>query len=504
MSSIPYTSHHVIRDPRMSRLASETTRRVVGPMPVKTFLELYVPTRTSENLRFNRKATEQLVQLVQLLEDVDEIQMYEPWIKAMNRYSPNFKIHDVHDEEFSEISIRPDIVLCSGTLNNGKIDPSKIELFGEFKTCSVDDPFTDDDPGTVEADDNQARDTLGQMAAYAACHMGIQHRTHVFQILVFRNYARLLRWDRSGVIVTEEISLEGSTLARFLWDFNHLSDAERGWDSCMRRPSQEVVDEAKSLLGESQEYWEVSLGEDHENVPHLVEGADIVGHITRTQDAAVDWGKPYMKSLRKLQHYILVVEEYGRPLTSFRSSRELLSAVDDAAIAHQQAQDKARILHRDISAGNIIITEEGRGLLIDWESAMSLTQNLNELSVCGRHDIPKPGPHERLDDIESFYHVPPRVVLRFVQHGLKPEALAFYLNIFFDHATEGKNGRLMWQGRLVSVENGPWRSCHGLSPPLKELLEGLRKNTIGLLSGRPGDAQEIFAFASSDHDSSSG
>ena len=27
----------------------------------------------------------------------------------------------------------------------------------------------------------------------------------------------------------------------------------------------------------------------------------------------------------------------------------------------------ANILHRDISAGNIMITEEGRGLLVDWD-----------------------------------------------------------------------------------------------------------------------------------------
>ena len=32
----------------------------------------------------------------------------------------------------------------------------------------------------------------------------------------------------------------------------------------------------------------------------------------------------------------------------------------------------ANILHRDISAGNIMITEEGRGLLVDWDLSKSL------------------------------------------------------------------------------------------------------------------------------------
>ena len=36
-------------------------------------------------------------------------------------------------------------------------------------------------------------------------------------------------------------------------------------------------------------------------------------------------------------------------------------------LAHRHAHDKAKILHRDISAGNIMITEEGRGLLVDFD-----------------------------------------------------------------------------------------------------------------------------------------
>ena len=32
----------------------------------------------------------------------------------------------------------------------------------------------------------------------------------------------------------------------------------------------------------------------------------------------------------------------------------------------------ANILHRDISAGNIMITEKGRGLLVDWDLSKAL------------------------------------------------------------------------------------------------------------------------------------
>ena len=36
-------------------------------------------------------------------------------------------------------------------------------------------------------------------------------------------------------------------------------------------------------------------------------------------------------------------------------------------VAHRDAYSKARILHRDVSAGNILITEKGSGILIDWD-----------------------------------------------------------------------------------------------------------------------------------------
>ncbi|KIL56590.1 hypothetical protein M378DRAFT_16984 [Amanita muscaria Koide BX008] len=44
----------------------------------------------------------------------------------------------------------------------------------------------------------------------------------------------------------------------------------------------------------------------------------------------------------------------------------------DAMQAHQHAYFNAHVLHRDISAGNILITYEGKGLLIDWDLCVKL------------------------------------------------------------------------------------------------------------------------------------
>ena len=82
-------------------------------------------------------------------------------------------------------------------------------------------------------------------------------------------------------------------------------------------------------------------------------------------------------------HYRLVLGSIGNPLTSFLSTWGLVNAVKCALIgntlcvsmtlitdgfssAHRDAATKAKILHRDISLGNIIIVGED-GMVIDWE-----------------------------------------------------------------------------------------------------------------------------------------
>ncbi|KAJ3001105.1 hypothetical protein NUW54_g6644 [Trametes sanguinea] len=57
-------------------------------------------------------------------------------------------------------------------------------------------------------------------------------------------------------------------------------------------------------------------------------------------------------------HMRIVINEIGRPLTEFKSTRELVTALRDAVIGHQQAWLRAGILHRDVSVGNILIVDE--------------------------------------------------------------------------------------------------------------------------------------------------
>ena len=110
------------------------------------------------------------------------------------------------------------------------------EILHECKLAPSDDPFEDEDP-SFERGTEKACDTLGQITLYATAHMAAQFRTHVFSLLILPKYARLLRWDRAGVIVTKEIPIDGSesALAEFYWRYSHATPDVRGHDTTVER-----------------------------------------------------------------------------------------------------------------------------------------------------------------------------------------------------------------------------------------------------------------------------
>ncbi|KAH9041874.1 hypothetical protein EDB83DRAFT_2228081, partial [Lactarius deliciosus] len=82
---------------------------------------------------------------------------------------------------------------------------------------------------------------------------------------------------------------------------------------------------------------------------------------------------------------------------------------------HSEAYNKAWILHQDVSTGNIMITDEGTGILIDWDLSKKVEDNVNSM---GRHHSctgtwqfisiahfldPLSLLHQVSDDLESFF-----------------------------------------------------------------------------------------------------
>ncbi|KAH8100024.1 hypothetical protein BXZ70DRAFT_939991 [Cristinia sonorae] len=151
-------------------------------------------------------------------------------------------------------------------------------------------------------------------------------------------------------------------------------------------------------------------------------GGDLSDHlgvkqVTRTQE--------HVPVYHPRIHTRIVLNEVGIPLEEYTDSRELCYVVTDAFVAHAGAWKCSKVLHRDVSDGNIVIYIDydstpdadgsARGLLIDWD----LCKYQHELNG-GNAQHSRSGtwrflsaallnfplkPHELADDIEAFYHL---------------------------------------------------------------------------------------------------
>ncbi|KAM6501533.1 hypothetical protein JOM56_001510 [Amanita muscaria] len=541
------TPHSSLTDPKADlrnvTLAKESLGHFVGPVSADYFLE-YVPA-TKDIFIYDVNKAKEYEERIRIAAKTNESAMYKPFCEMMADMlkcaSHKFKIVQTADHvltDFFGSDIKPDFVIHRNDWEkDGEFQLQNIELMIELKHHERFDPFVDHNKDKVEGTTQNSEDALGQSICYATCHESIQGRTCVFQVFVIKDYARLLRWDRSGAIVTCKIPLSDSKFFEFFWRFCHLEASERGWDMTMESPSLKDVTDAKDKLLKKDSYivhrifsgtqspfgrgtrgyaayrkkdgkvrflkstWRV-VGEgrkpEHEiyatlhaaevqYIPTVVEYLEVANHVTKTQDTPKSWRKNNVKDLRKFQHYIIVFEELCRPIEKFQSRQQLLTAFANAAEAHHQALDRAMILHRDISAGNILITKNGEGQLGDWELAKHLddikkggsqperTGTFQFLSARFVSDKYNFGHHDRKDDIESFFHTLQWIVLRFVNHGMSPVSLGTNLYNTFDANSPGDNGLVICQGRLLSILDSIWVNCKNFDSALPDLLEDLRK-----------------------------
>lgn len=134
------------------------------------------------------------------------------------------------------------------------------ELFIEIKArAGKDDPFLDtvaeENTGHnsfIKEDDseNTVAKNLGQIVAYAAELCARQHRTHCFSISVYGTTARLIRWDRSGAVVSSSFNYKDSPewLCKFFWRYSQTTDTQRGFDMTVTRATLEEELQFKSVV----------------------------------------------------------------------------------------------------------------------------------------------------------------------------------------------------------------------------------------------------------------
>lgn len=116
-------------------------------------------------------------------------------------------------------------------------------------------------------------------------------------------------------------------------------------------------------------------------------------------------------------HTRLVISPAGHSLTRFTSYTQLLSALHSAVLAHRHMFRTHKILHRDISANNIILLPSpggDDGVLIDFdlavstarESASGATQRTGTFDFMAYDILADPATaHTPIHDLESFFYV---------------------------------------------------------------------------------------------------
>ncbi|KAI9059517.1 hypothetical protein FKP32DRAFT_1606062 [Trametes sanguinea] len=257
------------------RLAEETARVSVGPMPINLFLQKFLP--ISDETLAKMPSYEHAFE--KCMDAKSEGDIYRPLIQAINAdpqhhpaRCPGFALRntsDLSDDSGGSIgSHKPDII-CYAEKHLHHVDvkgkgkakgkakgkgsdldavtdmgfaATFIEVkFPESMDCWVDPepndnraswPFALGDTNPFSSGDKEIGKALGQNAAYAIEIFARQHRGFLLSVSVSGRNARLIRWDRAGLIVSQafEYTTFPQYLCEFFWRFAHLSDAQRGYD----------------------------------------------------------------------------------------------------------------------------------------------------------------------------------------------------------------------------------------------------------------------------------
>ncbi|KAF8553341.1 hypothetical protein OG21DRAFT_1254751 [Imleria badia] len=224
------------------------------------------------------------------------------------------------------------------------------------------------------------------------------------------------------------------------------------------------------------------------NIPEHVAGGDVGGGRTQAQDLVDAPWLCVKPRISPYQHYRLVHRIVGRPLFKFECTKQLVTAVFDALKAHSHAFTSAKILHRDISAGNIILTDEGSGLLIDWELAKLMKEvgsrrpdRTGTWQFMSANLLQHPGKmHTLTDDLESFLHVLGWMMLCYVPASDRYQAhdRGIDMQVFDQQYQPLGRSQLGGHQKHLVLTGGKYPSLHfrpRCKTPLSELLGELSK-----------------------------
>jgi hypothetical protein len=163
-------------------------------------------------------------------------------------------------------TLEPDCSVYQEDCDEENLDMSRVEFVIEFKSGPKEDPFVDEPKleSTEELNLNSTEElnpfvcaegpthtVLGQLTAYATAVLSAQYRTHTFIVFIVGEYARLIRWDRGGAVVTKKIHFDKEPyLIHFFVHYNMAQPEARGHDSTVGSAKPHEIGLAKAAVPE--------------------------------------------------------------------------------------------------------------------------------------------------------------------------------------------------------------------------------------------------------------
>ncbi|KAI0714075.1 hypothetical protein C8T65DRAFT_573979 [Cerioporus squamosus] len=600
---------------------AESRHFTLRSMPVQSFIDTFAPMQGLRDDRTRYLSSWRAFRAIPVTANSAE-QIYHPLIAALNKSTsrksrcPGFVFEDVasrslHPRRFGYMKphvccfTSDSLELVRGQEFSSRSELGYAELFFEVKPDPSHDFFSEpiysydllnDAPPLVQ----DLNKVLGQHIAYVTEIFARQFRVFFFTISMAGSLARLLRWDRSGCIVSEafDVREHPELLCEFLWRFAHASEAGRGHDITVEPALAEdeslfealITQETALQLGVTGQalhqavkqhyesgkvmaihvvsrgatdesltirrflisrpvvsplslsgrgtrgFWAVDIASrrvvfvkdtwrtghleakegdtlEHmaevgvRNIPHMVAHGDVPSYIPgdgRTlhsgdfQTTSTDSYKsaPWRSSnddssshISRRKHYRLVLGPVGYDIRFFRGTEELLYASFDVFTAIRDALDKDLRVHRDVSAGNIILVRQRsdqkirKGILIDWESSCSV-DDTGLSTKAGRagtwlfmsrdllYDHENVVKQSINDDMESLFYVVLYCALHWLPHNLSKDKLTDLITTFFEHKEEYGEGVMGARSKIINAENRYYtRGVVYGDPAIKEWLD---------------------------------
>ncbi|KAI6013038.1 hypothetical protein EDC04DRAFT_2904791 [Pisolithus marmoratus] len=285
-------------------------------------------------------------------------------------------------------------------------------------------------------------------------------------------------------------------------------------------PVCDIVDGAPGKVVFLKEYWRQAAmrgeAEVYEHlikhrVPHIAPlmcGGDVPRGETRTHEHAYQMDSRLISS--KHLHRV-VLEIVGRRICEFKSTRELTQAVVHAMRAHWKAYNDAKVLHSDITANNILIKDNGEGVLIGWELAIFL-DGRTDSNIHMRRDhsvtqqfvsavlLANPGQtHTLQDDIESFLHVLVWTILSYLPSPVDENCRKSWMLLLYDYTFKTTTGQEVGgttKADKLALEDYPPKAFNPMEySPIIELIRTLASPFRARYGEPPTDGEkEVYEY----------